>query len=869
MSKKSTFWTLLGLMVVFAMIISACATATEAPTEAPPETEVEEPPPVTEEDEEITLTLLAGNVGQELDLTKQAADRYMEMHPNVTVNVVDTPDFVDDRLGVFLQLFEAQSPEGDVFQIDVIWPGDLAEHFVDLNEYGAADVAADHFPAIIKNNTVDGKLIGIPWFTDAGMLYYRTDLLEKYGYDAPPADWQELKEMAQTIQDGERADGNQDFWGYVWQGNAYEGLTCDALEWVDSNGGGEIVSADKVITINNPAAIQAVDQAAGWVDTISPAGVTGFGEEDARGVWQAGNAAFMRNWPYAFSLGQADDSAIKDLFDVSPLPAGASGAGSATLGGWQLAVSKYSENPDAAADLAMFMASYDEQKARAIEGSFNPTIMSLYQDPDVLEASPFMGSLYDVFINAVARPSTATAPQYTPTSVLFYNAVHSVLTGEMDAETAFAELELDLEDLLGYETGQPDEMPEIAAGEEVTITLLAGNVGQELDLTKQAADSYMEMHPNITVNVVDTPDFVDDRLGVFLQLFEAQSPEGDVFQIDVIWPGDLAEHFVDLYEYGAADVAAEHFPAIIKNNTVDGKLIGIPWFTDAGMLYYRTDLLEKYGYDAPPADWQELQEMAQTIQDGERADGNQDFWGYVWQGNAYEGLTCDALEWVDSNGGGDIVSADKVITINNPAAIEAVDQAAGWVGTISPAGVTGFGEEDARGVWQAGNAAFMRNWPYAYSLGQTDDSAIKDLFDVSPLPAGASGAGSATLGGWQLAVSKYSENPDVAADVAMFMASYDEQKARAIEGSFNPTIMSLYQDPDVLEASPFMGSLYDVFINAVARPSTATAPQYTPTSVLFYNAVHSVLTGELDAETAFAELELDLEDLLGYEIGAP
>ena len=276
MSKKNTFWTFLGLMVILAMIISACGTATEAPTEVPSEPEVEEPPPVTEEDEEITLTLLAGNVGQELELTKQAAQRYMEMHPNVTVNVVDTPDFVDDRLGVFLQLFEAQSPEGDVFQIDVIWPGDLAEHFVDLYEYGAADVVADHFPAIIKNNTVDGKLIGIPWFTDAGMLYYRTDLLEKYGFDAPPADWQELQEMAQTIQDGERADGNQDFWGYVWQGNAYEGLTCDALEWVDSNGGGEIVSSDKVITINNPAAIQAVDQAAGWVDTISPAGVTGF-----------------------------------------------------------------------------------------------------------------------------------------------------------------------------------------------------------------------------------------------------------------------------------------------------------------------------------------------------------------------------------------------------------------------------------------------------------------------------------------------------------------------------------------------------------------------------------------------------------------
>jgi trehalose/maltose transport system substrate-binding protein len=362
---------------------------------------------------------------------------------------------------------------------------------------------------------------------------------------------------------------------------------------------------------------------------------------------------------------------------------------------------------------------------------------------------------------------------------------------------------------------------------------------------------------------------VQDRLGLYLQFFEAQSSEVDVYQIDVIWPGDLAEHFVDLYEYGATSVAAEHFPAIIQNNTVDGQLIGIPWFTDAGLLYYRTDLLEKYGYDSGPTTWDELQEMAQTIQDGERDEGNQDFWGFVWQGNAYEGLTCDALEWIKSNDGGTIVSPDKVITINNQNAIDVVDQAAGWVGTISPPGVTGFAEEDARNMWQAGNAAFMRNWPYAYSLGNADDSVIADMFDVSPLPAGASGAGAATLGGWQLAVSKYSENPDVAADVALFLASYDEQKTRAIEGSLNPTIMSLYQDPDVLEATPFFGSLYDVFINAVARPSTATAPQYNETSTLFFQAVHSVLTGELDALSAFEELELDLEDLLGFEVGSP
>jgi trehalose/maltose transport system substrate-binding protein len=404
-----------------------------------------------------------------------------------------------------------------------------------------------------------------------------------------------------------------------------------------------------------------------------------------------------------------------------------------------------------------------------------------------------------------------------------------------------------------------------------TITVAAGAVGQELELTQAAAQRFMELNPGVTVRVLDTPDLADDRLGLYLQFFQAQSPEVDVFQIDVIWPGDLAVHFVDLFEFGAREVADQHFPAIIENNTVDGRLIGIPWFTDAGLLYYRTDLLEQYGFDAPPATWSELTEMARVIQEGERAAGNADFWGFVWQGNAYEGLTCDALEWIASNDGGTVITPDGVITVNNPNAVEIIDLAASWVGTISPSGVTGFAEEDARLMFQAGNAAFMRNWPYAYSLGMAPDTAITGRFAVTPLPAGdvEGGRPAATLGGWQLGVSRYSQNPQLAADVALFLASYDEQKIRAVEGSLNPTIMALYEDADVLEAVPFFGDLFDVFVNAVARPSTATAPNYAQVSSAFYTAVHSVLTGQEDAETALAILELDLEALTGFPTGTP
>jgi trehalose/maltose transport system substrate-binding protein len=413
------------------------------------------------------------------------------------------------------------------------------------------------------------------------------------------------------------------------------------------------------------------------------------------------------------------------------------------------------------------------------------------------------------------------------------------------------------------------EEPVEEVEEEISLTVAGGAVGQEKELTIKAAEMYMERNPNITVEVLDTPDLANDRLGLYLQFLEAESPEVDVYQIDVIWPGDLAEHFIDFYDYGAEEIVDQHFDAIVENNTTtDGRLVALPWFTDAGLLYYRTDLLEKYDRDVPET-WDELEDTAQYIMEEERAAGNEDFYGYVWQGDAYEGLTCDALEWIYSNGGGQIVSPDQKITINNEKAIEIIDQAASWVGTISPNGVTGMGEEDARAMFEAGNALFMRNWPYAYALAGQEGKPTAGNFDVSPLPAGDSGSSAATLGGWNLGVSKYSEYPEEAAKLAMFLAGEEVQKMRAVEGSFNPTIESLYEDEDVLEAVPFFGSLYSVFTNAVARPSTATAPQYNQVSELFFQATHSVLTGEDNARSAIEYLELDLIDLTDFETGEP
>ncbi|QQR37387.1 ABC transporter substrate-binding protein [Devosia oryziradicis] len=400
------------------------------------------------------------------------------------------------------------------------------------------------------------------------------------------------------------------------------------------------------------------------------------------------------------------------------------------------------------------------------------------------------------------------------------------------------------------------------AAQAAELSIVSGDTGNGLAFLRSQLDKF-EAETGNTVTVVPMPSSTSDQFGQYKLWLAAGNTDIDVYQTDVIWAPQLADQFLDLTD-AAKDVVGNHFPSIIESQTVDGKLVALPAFTDAPALFYRKDLLEKYGKPVPTT-WDEMAATAKEIMDGERAAGNAEMWGFVFQGNAYEGLTCDALEWVKSNGGGQIVEADGTISINNPQAAAAIDRAATWIGTISPEGNLAYQEEESRGVWQLGNSVFMRNWPYAYALGNGDDSAVKGKFDVAPLPAGdGEGAGSAaTLGGWNVAVSKYSPDPEEAIKLALFLSSPEVQKERAINQSNLPTIPSLYEDADVLAASPFMANWKAIFEQAVPRPSAPTKIKYNEVSSLFWSAVHNTLSGNGTAAENLEGLEADLTDLKG------
>lgn len=398
------------------------------------------------------------------------------------------------------------------------------------------------------------------------------------------------------------------------------------------------------------------------------------------------------------------------------------------------------------------------------------------------------------------------------------------------------------------------------AAPAATISISCGALGQELQLCEEGARAWGSATNN-EVKIVSTPNSATDRLALYQQILAAGSGDIDVLQIDVVWPGILANHLIDLSQKFPASEMGRHFPSIVTNNTVDGQLKAVPWFTDAGVLYYRKDLLEKHGKQ-PPETWAELSSTAQEVQAAERQAGNERMWGYVYQGKSYEGLTCNGLEWIDSFGGGTIVDGEGAITISNPKAVEALAWAASLTGKIAPEGVLNYEEEEARGVFQSGNAVFMRNWPYAWALSQADDSPVKGRVGVVALPkGGADGKHTGTLGGWQLAVSRYSANPELAADLVAYLTSEAEQKRRAIKGSFNPTIPELYDDPEVLQAVPFFGSLKATFVDAVARPSRVTGARYNQVSSEFFSTAHSVLSGQEQAGPALEALATKLDRL--------
>jgi trehalose/maltose transport system substrate-binding protein len=403
----------------------------------------------------------------------------------------------------------------------------------------------------------------------------------------------------------------------------------------------------------------------------------------------------------------------------------------------------------------------------------------------------------------------------------------------------------------------------------VTLTFL--DIEWDMSVRPMAAEDLQAFTQTtgIRVKAIPRPDGSLNQLALWHELLQKGSAGPDVFGIDVIWSGVLRQYLMDLKPYLSADLASQS-PEILASYTVGDNVLAVPYHAYVGVLLYRTDLLERYGYREPPRTWTELETMASRIQAGERARGEKDFWGFVWQGAAGEGLTCAGLEWQISEGGGRIIESDKTISVNNPQAIVAWERARRWVGSISPPSVVSYAKWDADNAWNAGKTAFLRGWASDHSLvtGLTPPPAGTTRYGVTSVPGGRVGR-AGTLGGNGLAVSRASTHAREAIELIRFLRQRDVERARDYARAEPPARLELRELPPALNPFSQLAESTHPASAVVARPSAVAGARYEDVTKAYIREVRSVLTGEKPAAEAAEALEQDLTAITGFRRGPP
>lgn len=378
------------------------------------------------DDSANVLTISGSAVGKEGEVLQRQIARFMAAHPGVTVRIQETPDDATQRHQLYVQWLNAHVGEPDVLQLDVVWTAELAAAGWILPLERFSPETSDFFPAALDACTWRGELYALPWFVDAGMLYWRTDLM-----DAPPASLDELNAIALRARErGVPA-------GIVWQGARYEGLVTVYNEILGAFGGA-IVDERGNVVVHSEAGVRALTYLRDQVRRgIAPREVLTWHEEESRFAFQNGNAAFMRNWPYAVAaMSDREDSRVAGRFAVAPMPAAPGGKPTATLGGAPLAINRWSDQPELAYALIAFLTAPEQMLERAEVVGQYPARTSVYADPRLAAALPVPPADVRRIIEAAApRPAT---PVWAELSAELQAGLHRALTGAAEPREALA-----------------------------------------------------------------------------------------------------------------------------------------------------------------------------------------------------------------------------------------------------------------------------------------------------------------------------------------------------------------------------------------------------------------------------------------------
>lgn len=355
-------------------------------------------------------------------------------------------------------------------------------------------------------------------------------------------------------------------------------------------------------------------------------------------------------------------------------------------------------------------------------------------------------------------------------------------------------------------------------------------------------------HPKEKVTLLELPDSADETRAQMISELRSGSDRFDVLNIDVAWTSEFAA------AGWISPVQRARFPLntflapVVDTATFDGRLYAVPYVTNAGLLYYRKDILQRAG-EPPPRTWAELSRQARTLAPKYGMDG------YAGQFLPYEGLTVNATEAVHSAGGSILRDDGARVTVDSAAARAGLDFLAGGVreGWISPKALD-YKEEESRQAFQDGRLLFLRNWPYVYSMANAPGSKVAGKFGAVPLP-GPSGPGTSVLGGSNLAVSSHSRHPESAADLIAYLTSERVQRQVLTEGSLPPVRAALYEDPALIRAYPYLPTLRQSVLAAEPRPKS---PRYDQVSLAVQAVVQDVMALRQTPQQAVARLSREL-----------
>jgi multiple sugar transport system substrate-binding protein len=364
-------------------------------------------------------------------------------NPGIRINLVEGPNATNLLEDLYTSSFILGESPYDLINMDVIWTSKFAAAGWLLpldNRIAKKDLAA-FSPKDVEGGRYQDKLYRIPVRSDVGMLYYREDLIKKAGLK-PPETFEDLMRISQTLQKKDEVN-----WGYLWQGRQYEGLVAMFVEVLDGFGGFWVNPDTREVGLDRPETLRAIEFLRSTVrEGVSPPGVTTYQEEDTRRIFQSGQAAFLRSWPYAWPLAQAENSPIRGKIAIKPMVHAPGQTGAACLGGWGLGIAKSSRHPEEAWKAIQYFTSREAQRRFILTAGYVPSRRELFTDPEIVAKYSHYPQLLEVVDNAVLRPPIA---QYAQTSDILQRYLSATLSGRMNPERAMQAAANETRRLLG------------------------------------------------------------------------------------------------------------------------------------------------------------------------------------------------------------------------------------------------------------------------------------------------------------------------------------------------------------------------------------------------------------------------------------